>query len=134
MASGKNKSSLPYEEVLVNDEYAYENPSFLVVSCEEDEPLPKVMVNVAIPCKGDGNSKFEKIGIPKVGEIGFDIENFEVDTHIDSKRTVLFDNWLVRDIFFEDNTRSDGHGLKGGFKIWHADHFYWTMPVTDITY
>lgn len=88
--------------------------------------------------EGDGDPKIKKFGIEvevaKVGSIGFEIENFEVDNNMDSRKETLFHNWLERDIFFVDNNNNDGHGLKGGYKIWHADHLYWTMPVTDINY
>jgi hypothetical protein len=88
--------------------------------------------------EGDGNPKIKKFGIkvaiPKVVEVGFDVENFEVDKDMDSRRTTLFDDYLERKIFLADNNNDDGNGLRNGLKIWHADHLYWTMKVTEVNY
>lgn len=44
----KSKTTLPYETVLMNDEYAFNNPSLLIVPCEI--PQLKVVVNSAQSC------------------------------------------------------------------------------------
>jgi len=225
-------SSTGYETVLVNDEYAYNNPSLLIIPCEDNytalacggggggtgsggdtgEIAKKILINEARLTKqmdglfaggseiywhsanavlltsddttptlkpikikysfsrpdirnkrwksiytlfdqnwsdyelsrqlhiieGDGRPKIKtfgiKVAIPNVIDVDFDIEAFDISDKMDSRQTTLFNNYLERAIFFADNKNNDGNGLRGGLKIRHADHLYWTMKVTDINY
>jgi hypothetical protein len=51
-SDSKTKTTQPYETVLMNDEYAFNNPSLLIVPCEI--PQLKVVVNSAQLCGGPG--------------------------------------------------------------------------------
>jgi hypothetical protein len=64
------KSVNSFETVLVNDEYAYKNPSFIILVCDELVPIYKMQTNYALGCGG---------GFPNPPPPGDDTEPGEFD-------------------------------------------------------
>jgi hypothetical protein len=70
---GKSKSDMLNETVWVNDEYGYNNPTFLVVPCEESPIILKSDINSARYCGGGGG------GTPGGGDDDGDDDDGEED-------------------------------------------------------
>jgi hypothetical protein len=72
-STGQQKSMNSIETVMVDDQYAHDNPSFLVVPCEEPPNL-KSVVNSATICGGGGGGSGDGGSNPDETEPGdFDI-------------------------------------------------------------